>query len=92
MSVGGFHVKFIPDTVDRMDWIRFRIGRFYLSSQFLDMAVDGTVADNPFVRIDPVHELLPGEDTAPVDHEELEKLELNCRQIEIAARPCCLVA
>ena len=56
-----------------------------LFPQFLDVAVDGAVADGALIGIDPVHELGAGVDAPRVGGQEVEQLELHSRQFEVVA-------
>src|SRR5512143_1510983 len=75
-----------------MEEVRFRLDSLDLPSQFLDMAVNGAVADYAFIGVNPVHELLPPVDASRVAGKEVQQLELDCRELQIAVVQRCPVA
>ena len=74
-----------------MDELRFRVRGFDLPPQFLYVAVDGAVGDEPFVGVDIVHELLTTVNASRIGDEELQQLELNSREFQVMAMKSSLV-
>src|ERR1035437_6707162 len=60
--------------------------------KFLHVTVYGAIADDPSIRVNPVHELLAVENSAWIGCQILEKFELYSRKIKVPAIECAAIA
>ena len=85
-------LKLVSHPVNRLDKVGLGIDGGNLPSQLLDVAVDGPVAHDAQVGVDPLHELTRASRAVPgAGNEKIEKSELDGGQLEIASRegsPC----
>ena len=77
--------KLVSHPVNRLDKVGLGVDCGDLPSQLLDVAVDGSVAHDALVGVDPLHELAARIEPSRAGGEKIEKSELDGGQLEIAS-------